>query len=512
VNLKLMLEESAKRYSDKTAILSGDRRLSFTDLDNDSNKVANALIRMGIEKGDRVAILSSNSPEFAITYFGIIKTGAILVPLDPNYKVEELASLFNDSQPKLLIAENPYLESLIPALSRFKSIEQVVNLSPGLEDKFASFHEIIADGNSKRIDLEPDPEDIVSIAYTSGPSFDPRGVMSTHQCFVKEVAIMGETFQQTDKDVVMLYALPMHHAFGLLGAVLTPIYKGSTIVMVPGTGLSIGSCMATIERERGTIFMGVPFIFALAIDLVEKEGIKIDLSSLRFCFSAGAPISIDRIQRFKQHYGVDILDGWGMTEASCLVTFPPIDGSGKLGSIGKAITGWEAKIVDDDGRELPANQAGEMILRGPIMVGYYNNPQATAEVIKDGWLYTGDMGRLDEDGYLFITGRKKDSIIIKGQNTFPSDIENVIRTHSAVAEVTALGIRDEMRGEVIGVVLSLQEGKTVTEQEIKQFCLERMASYKAPKQVMFLDSLPRTTTGQIDKERIRERLSIPSPF
>ena len=512
MNLKLILEESAKRYGDKTAILSGDRRLSYADLDEASNKIANAFISMGVQKGDRVAMILSNSPESVILYFGVVKTGAIAVPLDPNYKVDELASLFNDCQPKLLVAESLYLEPLIPALPGFKSIEQVINLGSGLEGKFLSYHEIMAASTAKRIEVGPEPEDIAYIGYTSEPSFNPRGVMLSHQCFAREAAIIGDSLQQTDKDIAMLYALPMHHAFGLVGVMLTSLYKGSTVVIVPGTGRSIGSFMATIERERGTIFMGVPFIFALAIDLVEKEGIKLDLSSLPFCFSGGAPLLADTVRRFKQHYGFDIVDIWGLTEATCLVTMPPLDGTGKPGSIGKTLPGWEAKIVDNNGRELPTNQAGEIIARGPMMVGYYNNPQATAEAIKDGWLYTGDMGRVDEDGYLFITGRKKDTIIVKGQNIFPGDIETVLHTHPSVAEVAALGIPDEMRGEVIGVVLSLKEGKTASEQEIKQFCLERMASYKAPKQVMFLDSLPRATAGQIDIERIRERLSIPSPF
>ncbi len=260
------------------------------------------------------------------------------------------------------------------------------------------------------------------------------------------------------------------------------------------------------------MFLAVPYIFALAVDMAEKEGIKNDLSSLRLCVSAGAPLPIDIIQRFKQHYGFDILDCWGLTEAACHITCPSLNGTGKIGSVGKALPGWEMKIVDDNGKESPPNQAGEVIARGPIMKEYYNNPQATAEVIKDGWLYTGDIGKLDKDGNLFLTGRKKETIIVKGQNIYPSDIESVLYTHPKVAEVAAVGVPDKLRGEVVGAAISLKEGEAATEQEIKRFCLERIINYKIPKQIIFLNSLPRTATGKINKESLRGCFSTLSSY
>ncbi len=512
MSLKLILEEAARRYGGKTAIVSGDQRLSYADLNETSNKVANALIRMGINKGDRVAMLLSNSPEFVITYFGIVKSGAIAVPLDTKYKVGELASLFDNCLPKVLVAESPTLGPLIPVLPGFKSIKHVIDLGSKYEGQFPSYQEILTASSVQGIEAKPEPEGIAHIGYTSGPSFRPRGVMLSHRCLVREAAISGDGFQQTDKDIMMLFALPMHHVFGLVAALLASVNKGSTVVIVPGTGLSISSFIAAIEREKGTIFLGVPYIFALLVDVAEKEGIKNDLSSLRLCASAGAPLPIDVIQRFKQHYGFDIFDCWGLTEAACHVTCLPIDGTGKLGSVGKALPGWEVKIVDDKDRELPANQVGEVIVRGPIMKGYYDSPQATAEVIKGGWLYTGDIGKVEEDGYLFITGRKKETMIVKGQNIHPSDIESVLYTHPKVAEAAVMGIPDEIRGEVVGAVISLKEGEVATEQEIKQFCLERIVNYKVPKQVIFLDSLPRTTAGEIDKKSIRSSQSIPPLF
>lgn len=503
MSLKLMLEEAAGRYGRKTAIVLGDRRLSYTELDEASNKVANTLIRMGVDKGDRVAMLLANSPEFAIIYFGIVKAGSIAVPLDTKYKVNELASLFDNCQPKVLVAENPFLEPLVPALPRFKSIKHVIDSGSKYEGQFLNYREIIAGSSVQRIEVEPGPEDIATIVYAGGPTNHPLGVMLSHQCLVTEAAISGDGFQQTDKDIMMLFALPMYHTLGLAVVLLASVYKGSTVVIAPGTGLSISIFMTAIEREKGTMFIGVPFIFALAVNTAEKEGIKNDLSSLRLCGSAGAPLPIDIIQRFKQHYGLDVVDFWGLTEAVCHVTCPPIDGTGKLGSVGKALPGWKVKIVDDNAKELPPDQTGEIIVSGPIMKGYYNNPQATAEAIRDGWLYTGDIGRVDEDGCLFILGRKKEMIIAKGQNIYPSDIEDVLYTHPKVAEAAVVGIPDKLRGEVVRAVISLKEGEATTEEEIKRFCRKCMADYKVPKQVIFMDSLPKTANGKIRKEDLR---------
>jgi len=251
------------------------------------------------------------------------------------------------------------------------------------------------------------------------------------------------------------------------------------------------------------MFMAVPFVHALVVNLAEEEGAKRDLSSLRLCGSAGAALPVDILEKFQKYYSLGIVDFWGMTESTAQVTCQSVDGRGKPGSVGKALPGWELKIVDDDGRELPPNQPGETIVRGPIMTEHYNNPQATAEAIKNGWLYTADIGRVDEEGWLFLlAGRKKDVIIAKGQNIYPSDIEQVLASHPKVAEVAVVGIRDEMRGETPRAIIRLKAGEVATEQEIKKFCLKRLANYKVPREVIFTDSLPRTADGKIDKESL----------
>jgi len=287
MNVGQILEETSRRYGDKTAIIFSDCRLSYAELDEASNRVANALIAIGISKGDRVAILLPNIPEFAIIYFGIVKAGAIGVPLDIRYKISELASILNDCQPKVLVAESSTLELLAPALRRFKFIEHVIDLNSKYKGQFISYREIIATSSSNKVEAGLGPEDIAHISYTSGPTSHPRGGMLSHHNLVSEAIISGDGFEQTDKDIMMLFALPLHSMFGLVAVLLTPICKGSTVVMVPGTGISINTLMGAIEKEKGTILLGVPYIFALAVNLAEKEGIHNDLSSLRLLLIFG---------------------------------------------------------------------------------------------------------------------------------------------------------------------------------------------------------------------------------
>ncbi len=502
MNLRQMLEQSAKRYGGKTAVAMGSQRLSYAHLDEASNKVANALIGMGVGKGDRVAMLLPNSPAFVTIYFGVVKIGGIAVPLDTKYKLTELASLFDDSQPKVLVAESPFLEPIAPLLPKFKSITEVIAVGSEHTGQFLSYQEIMATSSAAPVTVELAGEDTAHIAYTSGPSFNPRGVMMSHQALVREAAISGDGFGQTDKDILVLFALPMHHAFGLVVIMLTAIARGSTVIILPG--LSISSLMEVIEREKATIFMAVPFVHALIVSAIEVEGMRHDLSSLRLWGTAGAAMPANIGQKIRQYFGLTAVDFWGMTESTAHVTCQPPDGSGKPGSVGRALPGWEIKIVDDDGRELPPNQPGEIVVSGPIMKGYYNNPQVTAEVIKNGWLHTGDIGRVDEEGWLFLSaGRKKDMIIAKGQNIYPSDIERVLTSHPQVAGVAVVGVRDAVRGEIPKAFIRLKVGEVATEQEIKHFCLEHLANYKVPREVVFTDFLPKTTEGKIGKEGLK---------
>jgi long-chain acyl-CoA synthetase len=325
--------------------------------------------------------------------------------------------------------------------------------------------------------------------------------MLTHRNFIEEAAISAASFAQAEKDVSVLFALPMHHVFGLTIIMLTALFHGSTVIIQPS--LSMSSLWETIEREKVTMLMGVPYIFALAVAMAEKEGIGHDLSSLRLCASSGAPLPIWVRERFKQYYGFNLIELYGLTEATAHVTCQAISGTDHPGSVGRVLPGWEAIIVDDRGKKLNVGEVGEIVIRGPVMKGYYRNPKDTALVLRNGWLHTGDLGRFDAGGELYIVGLKKDMIIVKGQNVHPIDIESVLCYHPSVAEAAVIGVCDDTRGEKIKAAVSLKKGKHVTEAELQNFCRERLANYKVPKQIAVIGRLPRDKSGRVAKDQLK---------
>jgi long-chain acyl-CoA synthetase len=490
MDLKAMLANTAGRLAGKTAIIMKDRRVSFARIEADSNRVANALIKMGVKKGDRVATLQASNPEFVIIFFGILKAGCIAVPLDSRYVPDELTHIFNDCRPSVLFIEDPPLESLMPALGEFKSIEHIITINTKHDAKFTSYREIIAKNPSDGVEVPLSPEDAAIISYTSGPTQDPHGVVLSHYSLCTEAINSAATLEQTEKDVMMQFALPMYHQFGLTAVMLASIYIGNKLVVVPGTGRSIDSFMEAVQRERGTVYMGVPYIYSLMINVARREGIKYDLSSLRLCISGGAPLETAVIRLFRQYYGFNIIDVYGQTETVCHITMMPMDGSGPAGASGKALPCWEIKIFDENDNELPPGREGEIVTRGPVMTGFYNQPEATSRIIRNGWLHTGDIGRLDEDGLLYITGRKRRMLILKGQNIFPGDIEEVLAKHPKIDEVRIQGVIDLIRGETVKALVKLKSGETATEQEIRQYCQGRMADYKLPREVAFVKTMP----------------------
>jgi long-chain acyl-CoA synthetase len=512
MHLKSLLKNSALRYGDRNAIQYGDRRLTYSDTEHKSNMFAGALIKAGIIREDRVALFLSNSPEFVISFFGSIKAGAIAVPLDQQYKATEIRAILKHAQPSVIVAEASALDVICPLLPEFGCVKAVIAVSDEACDGAIDFDSFLSDGSAEEIAFEPLPDDVAVLMYTSFASLKPRGVMLTHDSFVKEAEMSARGYRQTQQDVMMLFALPMFHVFGLVSAVLGSVYSGSTIVVIPGTGLSIGSFMAAIEREKGTMYLGVPFIYSLAVDLAEKGGLTYNLDSMRIWASAGAPLSPSLAERFRKGYGREILDCYGLTEAVSHVTCPDLDLPVVPGSAGRALPGWKVKITDDAGHEVPAGTAGEILIEGPVMKGYYKDPTATGQVLKNGWLRTGDLGRIDESGNLYITGRSKPTIIIKGQNIYPEDPESVIASHPGVKEAAVMGIGDRVRGEVIAAAVSVREGCRVTEAEIRQLCGDTLAGYKVPRKILFIDSLPRKKNGDIDKETLRRELSLPPVF
>ncbi len=500
-----MLAGTVSRHPDRAAIICGQRRMSYLEMDRESNRVASALMEMGVAKGERVATLMTNSPEFVTVYFGTLKAGAIPVPLDVRYRADELVSLFDNCTPKVLAAEGEFLRPLASELQRFGSIKRVIDVDGGCAGQFPAYKDIIAAASDREAGVALSPDDIGIISYTGGPTSRPRGAALSHRSLVFEAKVAGDGFRMTEEDRMMLFALPMYHMFGMASALLASAQKGGSVVIVPGTGRSVTSFLETVEREKGTIYVGVPYIYALAIRVAEREGMPYDLSSVRLWGSGGATLTVDIIEQFKRYYGADILDVWGLTESVSHISYHPPDGPRKIGSCGTTLPGWEIRAMDDDDALLPPGQPGEIVVRGPIMLGYYNNPGATAEAIRGGWLHTGDLGYVDEDGYLYLTGMKKDMIILKGQNIYPADIEEVLCRHDKVAGAAVVGIPDRLRGEIVGAVVKLKEGATASEQELRNFCQARLADYKLPKKICFVATLPER--GAPGKKRLEDYLA-----
>ncbi len=490
MNLSSILDSAAKRFPGKTAIICEGRRITFGELEDEANRVAGGLLKLGIKKGDRVAMIQASNPQFVTTFFGIMKAGGIAVPLDSRYVADELASLFDDCRPAALVIEDPPLESLLSALPRFNSIKHVITFGKSAAGNLVQFKELIADSPPLPPDTPIDPDDIAIISYTGGPTLRPHGVVLSHRSVHTEAINSAEVFRQTEDDVLLQFALPMYHQFGLTAVLLASVHKGNAILMVPGTGRSIASFMQAVEQERGTIYMGVPYIYSLMINVARREGVQHDLSSLRLCISGGAPLEPVVIDMFRKYYGLKIIDIWGQTESVCQITVSPIDGTGPIGSSGRPMPCWEIKIFDEYDNELPPDQEGEIVVRGPVMTGFYNKPAATAYALRNGWLHTGDIGRIDRDGFLFITARRRKMLILKGQNIFPEDIEAVLVSHPAIAAAKVIGIPDIVRGETVKALVRLEPGKNTNEVEIRQYCQGRMADYKLLREIEFVEAVP----------------------
>ena len=490
MNLSSILENAAERFKDRTAVLYGEHKISFAALENNARKMAHALKNLGLKKGDRVAMLQSSNPEFVAVFFGIMKSGGIAVPLDSRYVADELEGLLKDCTPVIFVVEEPCFTSLLPFFSRFKSVKHIITINAAPDKRFISFHEIMEKYPAQNIRVEMKPNDPAIISYTGGPTMQPLGVTLSHRALQAEVEGSVAGFEQTEKDVMVLFALPMYHQFGLTAATLGSLFAGSTMVIVPGTGRSIESFMETVQKDKGTMFMGVPYIYSLMINVAKRAGVKYDLSSLRLLCSGGAPLEPIVVERFKEAYGMNIHDIYGQTESICHVCRMPLHSAIKTGSSGTAIPGWEMKIYDETDKELPPGTEGEIVLRGPIMSGFWNHPRESKEALRRGWLHTGDIGYLDEEGYLFITARKRRMLILKGQNIFPADIEEILGKHPAVAEARVAGHIDLIRGETVKAYVRLKKGAAATEHELRQFCQGKMADYKIPKEVSIIEVIP----------------------
>ena len=499
-NLAVMLRETAAATPDKPAALYDGGRLTYGDLDALSDRLAAGLHLAGVRRADRVAVQLPNIPQFLIAYFGVLKAGGIVVPLNVLYKPPEVAFHLGHSSARAFITWAGVLADAAAGAAQ-AGVSQVYAV--GLPDGAGGalpFERLLAAPADRRPLPDTTMADTAVIMYTSGTTGRPKGAELTHMQLYMNADIPGRLFEVRPDDVVIT-ALPLFHIFGLSSILNVCVRFGCTMSLIPR--FDPASVLAAVQRDRATIFEGVPAMF---IGLLSHPGLdEFDLSSLRIAISGGASIPAPVLDAFEQRFGVLILEGYGLTETASTTTFNRSEADRRVYSVGKPIWGTQTQVWNSDGQPLPPGEenVGEVVTRGPhVMKGYLGNQEATADALRGGWFHTGDLGYFDEDGYLFIVGRSKELIIRGGYNVYPLEIEDVLHAHPAVAEAAVVGIADPRLGEEVKACVALRPGAAVTAPELIAFCKERLAAYKYPRVIEFRDELPKNALGKVLKDQL----------
>ena len=513
LNLAVVLEESARRRPDQIAVVFGEHRLSYTELNGAANQVANGLGSLGIESGDKVALTCPNLPYFPIVYFGILKAGAVVVPMNVLLKRREVAYHLADSDAKVYFCfegtpELPMAEEGWAGFSEASECREflVITADPKSSSPVdgASTLGALMGPESARCDTAcTSGDDTAVILYTSGTTGTPKGAELTHSNMLLNAWAGGEMVRATADDVNLI-ALPLFHSFGQTCQMNAGIRAGSTLVLL--ARFDPGDVLAAMERENVTLFAGVPTMYwgLLNYPQADQHDLERIAATLRVCTSGGASLPVQVLQDFEEKFDVPILEGYGLSETSPVASFNQLEWERKPGSVGRPIWGIEMAIFDDNDQPLPSGERGEVVIRGHnIMKGYYKRPEANAEAIRDGWFHTGDVGTIDEDGYFYIVDRTKDLIIRGGLNVYPREVEEVMMTHAEISLVAVLGMPHEKLGEEVRAFVVLSSGSELTAAEIIDWSKSNMAAYKYPRVVEIRDSLPMTATGKILKKELR---------
>jgi acyl-CoA synthetase (AMP-forming)/AMP-acid ligase II/ABC-type nitrate/sulfonate/bicarbonate transport system permease component len=496
------LQRQAHERPDKVAVICNEVQLTFSELDRQSNMLANWLLAQGVKKGDRAVMLLPNCAEFAVVYFALMKIGVIAVILDFRLSPPEMAPLFDETEAKVLITHTKQKTFAVRMLRQKEHLRYVVLLGDeiGEEDDLYYYERIVEKGDAQKPNIPLADEDEALYLYTSGTTGKPKGVILTYDHHTYFPESMKALQPLTDQDI-QGSVLPMSHISGPIVLNLL-VDMGHTLVIIDE--IRPKKILEEIQRNKINYFHAVPPIFQMLLNLPSRE--RYDLSSLRFVAMMGTVVAEELMEEWAEEYPHAIpLQGYGATETSPLLTLTRYDDAPrKMASAGLVCPRAEVRIEDKEGKELPTGEVGEVIARGPqIMKGYFKNPKATEQKIKDGWYYTGDLGRFDEDGYVYILGRADDMIITGGMNVYPSELENILIAHEKVAEAAVVGIGDAERGQALKAVVVPKVGEEVSKRELMKFCRERLAGFKLPKVIEFRDSLPRSRTGKVAKRELK---------
>ncbi len=495
LNLGTILADSARERAEHVAVRMNERELTYAELDRAARGIAQSLLANGIEPGQQVALMIPNVPEFTMAYFGILYAGCAVVPLNVLLSAPEVTYHIQDSQAKLLIA-HPFFQK--PAGEGAKGAEVPVVWAGGEVGNETNLTSYAAAEPIQNL-ASTEPDDNAVILYTSGTTGKPKGAELTHSNLLLNCAVVVPRLAPITQDDVSLATLPLFHSFGQTCIQNASIAAGGTFSLLPR--FTPEDAFQIMQRDRVSVFAGVPTMYFALLN--HEGGDQFDLSNLRICMTGGAAMPLEVMNSFETKYGVQILEGYGLSETSPVASFTMIGKPRKVGSIGYPVWGVEMAILDEKDQPVPDGDRGEICIRGHnVMKGYWQRPDATAEAIVDGWFHSGDIGIRDEDGCFSIVDRKKDMIIRGGFNVYPREIEEVLYQHPAIVEAAVIGVPHESHGEEVKAVVALRAGQSLTEAELIAYTKERLAAYKYPRSVEFMDTLPKGPTGTILKREL----------
>jgi long-chain acyl-CoA synthetase len=490
-NLATVLTDTAAEHPDNVAIKLDDTELPYKFLDGASAHVAGLLREKGVEPGDRVGIMLPNVPYFPVIYYGILRAGAVVVPMNPLLKGREVEFYIKDPESKVLFAWHDFAEAAEKGSADTDA--ELILVEPG------EFEDVVGEAEAVTEVAERDGDDTAVILYTSGTTGTPKGAELTHDNLLSNVETILDSLIEIQPDDVVLGALPFFHSFGQTCGLNSCMKAGGTLTLIPR--FDPDKALEIIQRDRVTIFEGVPTMYVGMLHADSAD--SADTSCLRLCVSGGSAMPGEVLRAFEEKFGCNILEGYGLSETSPVASFNHPDRERKVGSIGTPVAGVEMRVVDEDGADVDEGDVGEIAIRGPnVMKGYWRKDDATAEAIKDGWFHTGDMAKVDSDGYFFIVDRKKELIIRGGYNVYPREVEEALYEHPAVQEVAVVGVPDDKMGEEVGAAVVLKQDEDVSVDELRDFVKGEVASYKYPRKIWIVDELPKGPTGKILKREV----------
>ena len=491
MNLASNLANCTQAQADRAVLRLGETTVTYRDLDQASARVTGLLRRFGIEPGDRIAIMLPNVSEFAITYYGVLRAGGVVVPMNPLLKSREIAYYLADSEAKLIFAWHGVADEA--QLGAKEAEAEVIVVDP------VGFGGLVAATSAVPDVVDRDGDDTAVILYTSGTTGQPKGAELTHANLARNVEVVCRDLIELTPGDMIFGGLPLFHSFGQTVGLNSAVSAGACLTLLPR--FDPGQALRLLAEHRATVFAGVPTMYGALLAQPDRD--LHDVTALRVCVSGGAAMPVELMRGFEQAFGCVILEGYGLSETSPVASFNHPHRERKPGSIGTPIQGVQLRVVAESGTEVPQGEVGEIAIRGHnVMKGYWRRPVETASAIPDGWFRTGDLGRVDEDGYFYIVDRKKDLIIRGGYNVYPREVEEVLYEHPAVAEAAVIGVPHPELGEEVAAAVALKPGAAATPEQLSDHVKSQVAAYKYPRLVWIVGALPKTATGKILKRAI----------